>query len=85
MILTRLSQYLRLNGRASLDDMAIALDASPDALRAMLTTLQRKGRVRRLPPPKPACGTSCNGCGQARVEMYAWSRDATPPTPETQI
>lgn len=83
MILTRLSQYLRLNGRASLDDMAIALDASPDALRAMLATLQRKGRVQRLPPPKSACGTSCCECEHARVELYAWAQE-TSSSPEPQ-
>jgi len=54
MILSRLSDTLRQQRRASLDDLATALQAAPEALEAMLATLERKGRVRRRP-----AGSSC--------------------------
>ena len=49
MILARIEQYMRDHRRSALTDMAISLDAAPDALRSMLGILERKGRVRRLP------------------------------------
>lgn len=70
MILTQLSDYLRRNGRASVADLARALDTTPDAVRAMLATLARKGRVRTL------AGGGCGGCGKcaaADLEVYEWT------------
>ena len=70
MILSRLSDYLRQQRRASVADLALGLDASPDALRAMLGTLQRKGRVRRLDGPR--CASGCCKCDPASLELYEW-------------
>lgn len=72
-MLARLNAYLRLNRRASLTDMAHVLAASPEALRAMLTVLERKGRVRRL-PAGTACGGGCTKCAPADVELYEWTQ-----------
>lgn len=71
MILSRVSDYLKLHKRASVVDMAHGLDAAPDALKAMLATLERKGRVQRLPS-----GTACGGCSKCdpnSVELYEWT------------
>ena len=72
MILSRVNDYLRQHKRASLADMANGLDAAPEALRAMLTLLERKGRVRRLPAPT-SCGRCCCQCDPSRVELYEWA------------
>jgi hypothetical protein len=72
MILSRVNDYLRERGRASLLDMAHGLDAAPDALRDMLAILERKGRVRRL-PTGTACGGGCNKCAPATIELYEWN------------
>lgn len=73
MILGQVNEYLRLRLRASLADMALGLEASPDALREMLAVLERKGRVRLLPR-----GTSCSGCCKCdpnASELYEWAGD----------
>jgi Mn-dependent DtxR family transcriptional regulator len=73
VILSRVSEYLRRHKRASVVDLAHGLDASPDALKGMLSALELKGRVRRLP-----AGTSCSGCCKCdpnEVELYEWTGD----------
>ncbi len=82
MILDRLGRYLQRHGRASLSQLSLALDASPDALRGMLARLERKGRVHRLPPPKAACGGSCCRCDSATLEAWCWAADDGPPGPD---
>lgn len=71
MILSKVTNYLKLNRRAALQDMAGVLDVSPEALRAMLDRLERKGNVRRMPVGTP-CGGSCNKCKPEQVELYEW-------------
>ena len=71
MILSRLSDYLRERRRASLADMAIGLDSAASALEPMLATLERKGRVRRLPAGS-SCGKSCCACDPKRLQIYEW-------------
>ena len=71
LILSRINDYLRQQGRASLSDMAQGFDVAPEALRGMLAILERKGRVRRL-PAGTACG-GCNKCSPAEVQLYAWN------------
>lgn len=71
MILSRVSDYLKTNRRASLSDMAIGLGASPDALREMLGILERKGRVCKLPAGS-TCGGGCNKCSPDSIELYEW-------------
>lgn len=72
MILSRLSSYLREHRRASLADMALGLDCSPAALEPMLATLERKGRVRRLPSGS-TCGSSCSKCDPTTIALYEWT------------
>lgn len=75
MILSAVSDYLRQKRRASVADLALGLDTSPDALRAMLGTLERKGRVRRLAGPN--CAGGCCKCDPASLEMYEWVAPAS--------
>ena len=75
MILSRVNDYLRHRGRASLADMALGLGTTPDALRDMLAILERKGRARRL-PAGTACGGGCCKCNPADIELYEWQQEA---------
>jgi Mn-dependent DtxR family transcriptional regulator len=74
MILSRVRDYLQQNRRASVVDLAHGLDATPDAVRAMLAVLERKGRARRL-PAGTACGNGCCKCDPASLELYEWTGD----------
>lgn len=71
MILSKVTNYLKLNRRAAVQDMSGVLDASPDALRAMLDRLEAKGLVKRLPSAK-TCGSSCSKCKPEQIELYEW-------------
>jgi putative ferrous iron transport protein C len=70
MILSDLTTYIAERGRVPLTDLAVRFEAEPEAVRGMLATLERKGRVRRI-----ANGAACSGCtkcDQATVETYEW-------------
>ena len=71
MILSRLTSHLRLNRRAAVRDLSAHFDVSEDAMKSMLGTLERKGRVRRL-PPETKCGGGCSKCEPKTVVMYEW-------------
>ena len=71
-MLSTLSHYLQTRRRASLIDMAHALDADPEALRPMLALLARKGRVRALPSGTPCGSGSCGKCAAGSIEMFEW-------------
>jgi hypothetical protein len=71
MILSELTSYLRTRRRVPLRDLSLRFDAEADALRGMLSLLERKGRVRKL-PAGTLCGGGCNKCDAASVEIYEW-------------
>ena len=70
MILSDIRDYLRQRGQASLSDIALHFDSEPDAIRGMLDTWVRKGRVVKLDGGS-ACG-GCNQCDAAANEVYQW-------------
>ena len=72
MILSRVSDYLRSRQQASLLDMAIGLATDVQALRGMLSVLERKGRVRKLPSGS-SCSGGCTQCKAETIELYAWT------------
>jgi hypothetical protein len=74
MILSRISDWLRAHRRASLADLAYGVGADAEALEPMLTTLERKGRVRRLPAGS-SCGRSCCNCDPTALTIYEWAGD----------
>ncbi len=71
MILSELTAYLTEQKRVALLDLSRRFDSEPDALRAMLAILERKGRVRKL-PSGTACGGGCSKCDPASIEIYEW-------------
>ncbi|MCG6897898.1 MAG: FeoC-like transcriptional regulator [Thiocapsa sp.] len=81
MILSDLTGYLARHRQVSLMDLAYRFESNPDALRGMLSILERKGRVRRVSTPA-GCGTACSTCDAATIETYEWIgiADARQPT-----
>ena len=71
MILSELAAYLAERRQAPLADLAARFDTSPDAVRGMLATLERRGRVRRL-AVGAACSSGCAKCDQSLMESYEW-------------
>lgn len=76
MILTQLVAYLRQHRSASIAEMSIGLNTTPEVLNAMLATLERKGRVRRL-PANPACGHTCCKCDPNTLALFEWTEQLT--------
>jgi hypothetical protein len=73
VILTEVQERVRDQRCVSLSDLSSHFEVEPDALRAMLERLVRKGRVRRLSRPG-ACG-GCRACPDAALDFYAWADD----------
>jgi predicted ArsR family transcriptional regulator len=71
MILSQIRSYLAERGQATLADIALHFDAEPEAVRGMLEHWVRKGRVEQR-KVEAACGTSCNRCDPAAMELYVW-------------
>jgi len=71
MILSELTHYLAEQKRAALTDISYHFDSDPQALRMMLSMLERKGWVRKL-PTGTACGGGCSKCDPASIEIYEW-------------
>lgn len=69
MILSQLSAYVAERRRVPLSDLAAHFELDPDAVRGMLRTLIRKGRVRAV--EFQSC-SSCCGCAAAPPEIYEW-------------
>ena len=70
MILARILELLEQRKVASPDEVARELNSSPDAVRNMLQTLQRKGLGHRV-QAQAGCGSRCKQCMQGLVEIYA--------------
>jgi len=71
MIFSELTTYLAEKKCASLIDLAHRFGSDPGALRGMLSILERKGRVRKLPAGS-ACGSGCSKCDPTTIEIYEW-------------
>lgn len=71
MILSEVRNYLAEHKRAALTDMVYRFNADAEALRGMLAILERKGKVRQL-PPGTTCNSGCNKCDVATVELFEW-------------
>ena len=74
MILSDIKRYLSVRGQATLADMALHFQSSPDAVRGMLEVWAGKGKVRRH-LAAASCGSSCSKCDPASVEIYEWVGD----------
>ena len=70
-MLSAIRDYLLQRGEATLADIALHLDAEPDAVRGMLQQWVRKGRVEQR-KTEAACGTRCSRCDPEAMELYVW-------------
>jgi hypothetical protein len=73
MILQRILDYLEQHRLASGEQIARALGANPGAVEAMLATLERHHRVRRL--PAQACGSCQQRCADMSTVFFAPAED----------
>ena len=71
MILTDIRDYLRSHGQATLNDIALHVDADPDAVRGMLQRLLDKGQV-VCETISSDCGSKCSKCAPEIREIYFW-------------
>ena len=76
MILSDIRAYLAARGEATLADVALHFDITPDAARGMLEVWIRKGKIgRRM--ISASCGGSCSQCDAAATEIYVWGSAET--------
>lgn len=67
-MLSSIVSLLRDRGVLSVQEMALALDIEPGALRPMLDMLERKGRIIKIELP---CKTGCaGGCTQSDAMTF---------------
>ncbi|MCU7922282.1 MAG: FeoC-like transcriptional regulator [Candidatus Thiodiazotropha sp. (ex Dulcina madagascariensis)] len=71
MILSDIRDFLLKRGQATLAEIALHVDAEPDAVRGMLQQWVRKGHIEQR-KVEAACGSSCNRCDPAATELYVW-------------
>ncbi len=71
MILITLKNYLQINQRASLIDMANHFNVAPTAMKGMLEHWIRKGKVRCLTGSRCQQGCCCP-TEVAYLEIYEW-------------
>ncbi len=71
MILSDIRSYLADKGEATLADVALHFDITPDVARGMLEVWMRKGKVSRR-MISASCGSSCSQCDPAATEIYVW-------------
>jgi hypothetical protein len=71
-ILRRVRSYMELHRRATLGDLALHFNTPAPAMRGMLETWERKGRIRRL-EVRATCNVSCPlACDDTSMTIYAW-------------
>lgn len=79
-ILRRIRRYLQVHRQATLGDLALHFDIAPDAMRGMLDTWLRKGRVREL-AYEATCNTSCpTACDDTAMTIFEWVDTAAEPS-----
>jgi hypothetical protein len=76
MILADILEFLQQRDMASLGEISRHVSAEPEAVRNMLATLQRKGKVHRA-TPGAGCGSTCQQCATGSLELYAWGPQKT--------
>jgi len=74
-MLGEIRDYLRQRGTASLREIAIHFDTSPESARLALTYWMNKGKVQAI---DPACDSNCSGCQGGTEPLYCWTEQEKP-------
>ena len=69
MILQQVLALIEARRVIGVSEIAAEVGSSTDAVRSMLSTLQRRGLVHRHEAVQ-GCGSTCHQCAQAEVELY---------------
>lgn len=69
-ILTEVRDYLHQRQHASIDDLALHFDSTPDAIRGMLDLWIARGKIRRC--PAAACNSCSSSCPAKPGDSYEW-------------
>ncbi len=74
-MLSKIKEYLKEQGQASLRDIAVHFDVSEEAAQGMLEHWERKGKVRRMESAScgGACGHKCSSCPMQCSMIYQWT------------
>jgi len=73
MILSEIKHYLLARHAATLSDLAIHFDTSPEVMRDMLHLWVQKGKVAITPTRKGnGCGRGCGTCACTATEVCRW-------------
>jgi len=72
-MLKDIQEYLRKHRRACLNDLAVHLNADPQAIAPMLEMLAARGRIRRVGTETKNCG-GCTKCLPQSLVLWEWVR-----------
>lgn len=70
-MLKEIQNFLKLRRAACLSDIANHVNASPDAVAAMLDMLASKNRIRRVETRASKCG-GCTRCAPQALVVWEW-------------
>ena len=73
-MLKDIQDYLKTHEAACLSDLAIHLDADPQAIQPMLEMLAARGRIRRVDAGPKSCG-GCTRCLPQSLTLWEWAGD----------
>jgi len=73
MILKKIRHYLKQREQASLNDIALHINAEKDAVQGMLEILIRRGDI-SIVNMTSACQSSCGECDSAITVLYLWGQ-----------
>lgn len=77
MLMTDISAYLELNGRASLLDLSRHFRVKESAMQQMLSFWVKKGQIKLIDVTNNNCGSGhkcsdCFECNDAAQQVYIW-------------
>ncbi|WP_392561873.1 FeoC-like transcriptional regulator [Orbus sturtevantii] len=81
MLMTDISLYLELNGRASLLDLARHFRVAESAMQQMLSFWVKKGKITLVDASQTNCATGhkcsdCFECSDSAHQVYVWNNTA---------
>lgn len=78
MLMTDISQYIELNGRASLLDLSRHFKIQESAMQQMLSFWLKKGKITLVDASQSSCSTGkkcsdCFECNDSAQQVYIWN------------